>query len=180
MANERFTQKCSVLCTWNEQENRRSFTHKENEEIVDEWVGEWGREGESLAQISNGKVKWDAQLVTFNQFALFIFFLSPSLSLYRFHFISFNSWRPFTLSRLNCSTDLYSHLLKFMHRFTPVAVSVCVCAQYLFFSVSMCLVFCFYYNESCKFDRLNRFFLLVRQKMQSAIVIDYEICALYK
>lgn len=66
---------------------------------------EWKRN----KKLSNWKVKWDAQLITFNGlFCAAFFSLSPSLLL--FLRLSVNSKTIYRL-RFNCSTDLYSHLL---------------------------------------------------------------------
>lgn len=64
---------------------------------------------ERAVEMSNRKVKWDAQLKTF-----FFLLSSLSLSLYLYRFclllITFTNSKNICFFRFNCSTDLYSHL----------------------------------------------------------------------
>lgn len=130
----------------------------------DELVSEW--ELNKAGSNQQRKVKWDAQLVTFNRFVL-IFVCCYCC------FISFNSKTIYFFA----VQLLAWFIFVFAEIYAPFFANYTVSAPQFFvgvvvFSLSL------HCNKNRKFDRLNRFSPLVRQEMQLSIVIGYEICAL--
>lgn len=103
--------------------------------------------------------------------AVYISFHFDSKTIYFFAV----QWFIFTFAEIYAS-----FFLSFSLNIAPVYPSVRVYSQLFFAAFHSCCYCCYccFCSKNRKFKRLNRFFSLIRQKMQWSIVIGYEIRAL--